>query len=155
MLFFYLFYYKSRSRSSKTCLFWTSFSWNTLYIDSCVDLRICKRNPHGQVLRWNSYVSFLFFFFSIVVFLFWFTYRFIELQVLFYLRVSHLLFSFPSPVFGFLATSTLIFAARDERMQILHYKRGFKGTIVLFYFTRSIDLVGKFEYIFHLSWIEK
>lgn len=51
------------SRSSKTCLFWNSFSWDTLYIDSCVDLRICKRNPHGQVLRWNSYVSFLFFFF--------------------------------------------------------------------------------------------
>lgn len=72
---------------------------------------------------------------------FWFTYRFIELQVFFYLRVSHLLFSFPSPVFGFSATSTLIFAARDERMQILHYKRGFKGSMVLFYFTPSIDLV--------------
>lgn len=57
-----LLYYKSRSKSSKTCLFWNSFSWNTLYIDSCVDLRICKRNPHGQVLRWNSYVSFLFFY---------------------------------------------------------------------------------------------
>lgn len=41
----------------------------------------------------------------------------------------------------FSATSTLIFAARDERMQILHYKRGFKGSMVLFYFTPSIDLV--------------
>lgn len=131
------------SKSSKTCLFWNSFSWDTLYIDSCVDLRICKRNPHGQVLRWNSYVSFLFFsFLSLSSSIrFWFTYRFIELQVLFYLRVSHLLFSFPSPVFGFSATSTLIFAARDERMQILHYKRGFKGSMVLFYFTPSIDLV--------------
>lgn len=79
---------------------------------------------------------------------FWFTYRFIELQVLFYLRVSHLLFSFRSSVFGFLATFTLIFAARDERMQILHYKRGFKGTVVLFYFTRSIDLVVNFNIYF-------
>lgn len=130
--------------------FGIKFSRSTVYIDSCVDLRICKRNPHGRVLRWNSCVSSLPFFHRCLPLSASDLHTVLsELQVLFYLRVSHLLFSFPSsPVFGFLATSTLIFAARDERMQILRYKRGSKGTMVLFYFARSIDLVPSLNIYF-------
>lgn len=140
------------SKSSKTCLFWNSFSWDTLYIDSCVDLRICKRNPHGQVLRWNSYVSFLFFF-SIVVFLYP-----LLIYIPFYRAPGIFLPASLTP-FVFFSLSRVWFFGyvhvdfcrswrKDANTALQAWFQRLYGFILFYTIDRSR---GKFEHIFHLS----
>ena len=140
------------SKSSKTCLFWNSFSWDTLYIDSCVDLRICKRNPHGQVLRWNSYVSFLFFF-SIVVFLYP-----LLIYIPFYRAPGTFLPASLTPFvffslsrvwfFGYVNVDSCRSWRKDANTALQAWFQRLYGFILFYTIDRSR---GKFEHIFHLS----
>lgn len=139
------------SRSSKTCLFWNSFSWDTLYIDSCVDLRICKRNPHGPSMELVCFLPL--FFFSIVVFLYP-----LLIYIPFYRAPGTFLPASLTP-FVFFSLSRVWFFGyvhvdfcrswrKDANTALQAWFQRLYGFILFYTIDRSR---GKFEHIFHLS----